>query len=75
MATRDPDFDPENPPATPFKMTTEFTVVTNASQLGACDAVVVVSWNVDLALRGRAAAEFPRATALQAYYPGVLLER
>jgi hypothetical protein len=23
----DPDFDPENPPATPFKMTTEFTVV------------------------------------------------
>jgi len=26
----DPDFDPENPPATPFKMTTAFTVVTSS---------------------------------------------
>src|SRR5205085_4560297 len=26
----DPDFDPENPPATPFKMTTEFAVVSGS---------------------------------------------
>jgi hypothetical protein len=55
--------------------TTEFTVVTDASQLGACDAVVVVSWNVDLALRDLAAQQFPRATVLPAYYPTVILER
>jgi hypothetical protein len=36
---------------------------------------VVVSWNVDLAVRDLAAKEFPHATALQASYPGVVLER
>jgi hypothetical protein len=55
--------------------TKDFSVVSTPEQLTGCTAVVVVSWNVDLALRDRAAAEFPRATALQAYYPGVLLER
>jgi hypothetical protein len=55
--------------------TKDFSVVSTPEQLAGCTAVVVVSWNVDLALRDRAAAEFPRATALQAYYPGVLLER
>ena len=55
--------------------TTDFSVVSTPDQLASCDAVVVVSWNVDLVLRDLAAAEFPRATALQADYPGVLLER
>jgi hypothetical protein len=55
--------------------TTEFTVVSRADQLGACDAVVVVSWNVDLALRAAAAQQFPRVTVLPAYYPAVVLER
>jgi len=55
--------------------TTEFTVVTSADQLGGCDAVVVVSWNVDLALRDLAAEQFPRRTVLRAYYPAVVLER
>jgi hypothetical protein len=55
--------------------TKDFTVVTSADQLAGCDAVVVVSWNVDLAVRDEAAREFPRATALQAHYPAVVLER
>jgi hypothetical protein len=55
--------------------TTEFTVVTNASQLGACDAVVVVSWNVDLGVRDLAAQQFRRTTVLPAYYRTVVLER
>ena len=55
--------------------TTEFTVVSSAEQLAQCDAVVVVSWNVDLALRDLAAQQFPRRTILQAYYPTVVLER
>jgi len=55
--------------------TSDFSVVSTPEQLADCDAVVVVSWNVDLALRGLAASQFPRATALQAYYPGVVLER
>jgi len=55
--------------------TTEFSVVSTPDQLADCDAVVVVSWNVDLPLRDLAAEQFPRATALQAYYPGVVLER
>jgi len=55
--------------------TRDFLVVWTPEQLAGCSAVVVVSWNVDLALRDQAAAEFQRATALQAYYPGVLLER
>ena len=55
--------------------TTEFTVVSSADQLAQCDAVVVVSWNVDLALRDLAAEQFPRRTILQAYYPTVVLER
>ena len=55
--------------------TTDFAIVSRAEQLAACDAVVVVSWNVDLSLRDLAAQEFPRATALAAYYPGVVLER
>jgi hypothetical protein len=55
--------------------TKDFAVVSTPEHLAGCTAIVVVSWNVDLALRDRAAAEFPRATALQAYYPGVLLER
>jgi len=55
--------------------TRDFSVVSMPDQLAGCTAVVVVSWNVDLVLRDRAAAEFPRATALQAYYPGVVLER
>jgi hypothetical protein len=55
--------------------TTDFTVVSTADQLAGCTAVVVVSWNVDLALRDLAAQEFPRATVLQAYYPTVVLER
>ncbi len=55
--------------------TKEFTVVSSVDQLADCDAVVVVSWNVDLAVRDDAAREFPRATGLQAYYPAVVLER
>src|SRR5437870_4445062 len=55
--------------------TSEFTVVTRPEQLKDCDAVVVVSWGVDLALRDQAAQEFPRLTTLEAYYPAVVLER
>jgi hypothetical protein len=55
--------------------TTEFTVVSNADELSRCDAVVVVSWNVDLPLRDLAAQQFPRGTLLPAYYPAVVLER
>ena len=55
--------------------TKDFAVVSTPEQLANCDAVVVVSWNVDLALRGQAAKEFPRATTLDAYYPAVVLER
>ncbi len=55
--------------------TRDFAVVSSADQLADCDAVVVVSWNVDLTLRDLAAQEFPRATALQASYPAVVLER
>jgi hypothetical protein len=55
--------------------TTDFTVVTRPEQLSGCDAVVVVSWGVDLGLRDQAAQEFPRLTTLQAYYPAVVLQR
>ena len=55
--------------------TTDFKVVSSADQLSGCDAVVVVSWNVDLALRDQAAQQFPRRTVLQAYYPAIVLER
>jgi hypothetical protein len=55
--------------------TRAFEVVSTPDQLGACDAVVVVSWAVDLSLRDMAAQEFPHATALQAYYPAVVLEK
>jgi hypothetical protein len=55
--------------------TTQFTVVSTADELSKCDAVVVVSWNVDLRLRDQAAQQFPRRTILQAYYPAVVLER
>ncbi len=55
--------------------TTEFKVVTAADQLAGCDAVVVVSWNVDLVLRDMAAQEFPRRTLLPAGYPAVVLGR
>ena len=55
--------------------TTDFTVVTRPEQLHDCDAVVVVSWGVDLGLRDEAAREFPRLTTLQAYYAAVVLER
>jgi hypothetical protein len=55
--------------------TTNFKVVSSADQLSACDAVVVVSWNVDLALRDQAAQQFPRRAILQAYYPAIVLER
>lgn len=55
--------------------TSEFTVVTQSDQLAECDAVIVVSWGVDLALRDQAAQEFPRLTTLKAYYPAVVLER
>jgi len=55
--------------------TVDFTVVTRPEQLADCDAVVVVSWGVDLALRDEAAREFPRLTTLPAYYPTVVLER
>ena len=55
--------------------TSNFAIVSRPDQLAACDAVVVVSWNVDLALRDLAAREFPRATRLGASYPTVVLER
>jgi hypothetical protein len=55
--------------------TRDFEVVSTPDQLAGCDAVVVVSWAVDLPLRDLAAQQFPRATALQAYYPAVVLER
>lgn len=55
--------------------TKDFAVVSIPEQLAGCDAVVVVSWNVDLPLRDLAAQEFPRATTLRAYYPAVILER
>lgn len=55
--------------------TTRFTVITQEDQLADCDAVVVVSWAVDLPLRDKAAQEFPRLTTLDAYYPAVVLER
>ena len=55
--------------------TTDFAVVTGAQQLGGCDAVVVVSWGVDIELRDEAAREFPRLTTLPAYYPAVVLRR
>jgi hypothetical protein len=55
--------------------TTDFRVVTTPEELASCDAVVVVSWAVDLPLRDLAAQEFPRATLLQAFYPAVVLER
>jgi len=55
--------------------TRDFSVVSTPDELASCSAIVVVSWNVDLALRDLAANQFPRATALQAYYPGVVLER
>jgi len=55
--------------------TSDFTVVTRPEQLADCDAVVVVSWGVDLALRDQAAQEFPRLTTLPAYYPAAVLER
>jgi MFS family permease len=55
--------------------TTNFKVVSSPDQLSGCDAVVVVSWNVDLALRDAAAQQFPRRTILPAYYPAIVLER
>ena len=55
--------------------TTDFTVVTSADQLAGCDAVVVVSWGVDLAVRDEAARQFPKLRTLDAYYPAVVLER
>jgi hypothetical protein len=55
--------------------TTDFKVVSSAADLSGCDAVVVVSWNVDLVLRDLAAQQFPRRTILPAYYNAVVLER
>lgn len=55
--------------------TTNFTVVTTAGELAGCDEVVVVSWNVDLALRDLAAQQYPRRTLLPAGYPAVVLGR
>jgi len=55
--------------------TSDFAVVTSADQLGGCDAVVVVSWGVDLSLRDEAARELPNLTTLPAYYPAVVLRR
>ena len=55
--------------------TTAFTVVTTADQLKGCSEVVIVSWNVDPALRDLAAQEFPRVTVLPAYYHAVVLGR
>jgi hypothetical protein len=55
--------------------TSGFVVVTDPSQLSGCDAVVVVSWAVDLPLRDEAARQLPKLTTLPAYYPAVVLER
>ena len=55
--------------------TTDYRVVSRADELAGCDAVVVVSWGVDLELRDEAAREFPRLRTLDAYYPTVVLER
>lgn len=55
--------------------TSDFEVVTQADQVAGCDAVVVVSWGVDLVLRDEAARQFPRLRRLPAYYPAVVLER
>jgi hypothetical protein len=55
--------------------TLDFKVVSSAADLNGCDAVVVVSWNVDLVLRDLAAQQFPRRTILPAVYPAVVLER
>ncbi|HYL07129.1 MAG TPA: hypothetical protein VEU76_01185 [Candidatus Udaeobacter sp.] len=55
--------------------TTDFTVVSRADQLSSCDAVVVVSWGIDVGLRNEAAQEFPRLRTIDAYYPAVVLER
>lgn len=55
--------------------TSDFTVVTQPDQLSRCDAVVVVSWGVDLALRDEASRQFPHLTTLEAYYPAVVLVR
>lgn len=55
--------------------TTNFRVVSSPDRLSECDAVVVISWNVDLALRDAAAQQFPRRTILPAYYPAIVLER
>jgi hypothetical protein len=55
--------------------TSDYRVVTRADDLAGCDAVVVVSWGVDLDLRDEAAREFPRLRTLDAYYPTVVLER
>jgi len=55
--------------------TTRFKVVTTADELAGCDEVVVVSWNVDLALRDLAAQAFPRRMLLPASYPAVVLGR
>ena len=52
-----------------------FFTVTSADQLASCDLVVVVSWALDLPLRDLAAQQFPRARALEADYPAVVLER
>jgi hypothetical protein len=54
--------------------TKDFRVVSSAGDLNGCDAVVIVSWNVDLGLRELAALQFPRKTALPAFYPAVVLE-
>ena len=55
--------------------TSRFVVVTDPAQLSGCDAVVVVSWGVDLPLRDEAARQLPKLTTLPAYYPAVVLER
>lgn len=55
--------------------TSQFVVVTDSGQLPGCDAVIVVSWGVDLPLRDEAARQLPKLTTLPAYYPAVVLER
>ncbi len=52
-----------------------FTVVTDASQLGSCDEVVVVSWAIEIPVRDEAAAQFQKRTVLPAEYPTVVLEK
>jgi uncharacterized membrane protein len=52
-----------------------FTVINDASQLGACDEVVIVSWAIDIPLRDEAARQFPHARQMPAVYPTVVLER